>query len=77
MSEINLSLDCDSISINPSSHRRISVNLDSVDESDVLNHFKLKDVIGHFGIAEVLDEIGIDEAKDHFDLVEESQNDGD
>ena len=67
---MDLSLPAKSASIEANNFSQVTVNVDDVRPSDVLDHFSVDDVIRHFGVDSILKEISIDDIKNNFDLVE-------
>lgn len=68
---MDLSLRAKSVTINPSGSKEVDLEIDTVEESDVLDHFTIAQVVKHFGMDEILDFIGESEVISHFDLEKE------
>ena len=67
---MDLRLRVTSVEVRAGNVYEVDVTASGVDESSVLDNFKLSDIIDHFGEEELLEFIGRDTVKDHFDLHE-------
>ena len=67
---IDLNLDCDEVQVTNGGSRTVTVSLEKVQKSDVLDNFDLDDITWHFDEDKILDHIGLDAVKKYFDLTE-------
>lgn len=65
---MNIQLDCENVQVTPGSYKYITVELEGVEKSDILDNFNIEDILKHFDVSDILDEIGLDNVKSHFDL---------
>lgn len=70
---MNLSFSAESSSVEPSGYKSLTVSVDGVNESDILEYFSVDDILRHFNIGDILDAIGADEVKGHFNLIESEE----
>lgn len=66
--EINLSLTASNCSVETHSTRKISVDIENADKSEILEHFTIEEIISHYGDDVLLDSIGQDRAIEHFEM---------
>ena len=65
---MDLNLNGSSITVDANNGRSIDIQIEDVDASDVLDHFRLEDVINHFGEGKILDIIGEDAVIKYFGI---------
>ena len=65
---MNIELNCENAKLTPGSYRYVTVELEGVEKSDILDNFNIEDILKHFSSEDILDEIGLDNVKEHFDL---------
>lgn len=70
---MNFSINADLVKAERQGYGQITVELEGVEKSELLDHFTLDDVLDHFGSTQVLDHIGEEEVKEHFDLIPNEQ----
>lgn len=68
---MNITLLADSVTVDPSGNRTVSVDLKNVDKDEILDNFTVDDCVAHFGVSQFLASIGKDDCKDHFGLIED------
>lgn len=67
---VDLKLDCDEVQVTNGGSRTVTISLENVQKSDVLDNFDLDDITWHFGEDKILDHIGLDAVKKYFNLTE-------
>lgn len=65
---MNINLDCANVKITPYGNRNISLEIEDVSESEILNNFSEQEIVKHFDFSKLLEEIGVENAKDYWDL---------
>ena len=68
MAKFSFDLNCYNVMVNANSGRVVTVTLDDVEKSDVLDLFDCAEAVDHFSIKDLLDHIGEDECIKHFGL---------
>jgi hypothetical protein len=68
---MNITLATDNVVITPSTSRRVDVEMNDIEASDLLDYVTIEQVLNHFNTSEILDGIGIEEVKNYFNLIEE------
>ena len=63
-----MKLECSSATISAISGKEISISIEDVHNSDILNHFTIEQVIDHFDEDKFLDAIGEEKARKYFDI---------
>ena len=56
------------VTISPETNKTVTVSIEDVKQSDVLDYFDAEDIVKHFGADALLKEIGEQAAVDHFKL---------
>lgn len=73
MAKIDLNFECKEVRVNTAGMSYVSVEIEKVEVSEVLDSIKIEDIIDHFDESKILDHIGIDRVKDYFDLVDSEE----
>lgn len=67
---MDISITCTSVKSEPNTRHMVSVDIDGVDESDLVELLDVDVIVKHKGVEALLDEIGIDNVKNYFGLTE-------
>lgn len=67
---MDIRITCKEARQTANNYKLITLDIEQVEASEILDHFSLHQVLEYFGAEQFLDEIGIEEAKSYFDLKE-------
>ena len=73
MAKIDLNFECKEVRVNTGGSSYVSVEIEKVEVSEILDNIKMEDVIDHYEDDKILYQIGIDRIKDYFDMVDSEE----